>query len=191
MTLAAGSSNPIVDRAIRAARLDPAVYTEVARDPAATSQALMIVLGVAVLGGIGGLRGGVGPLVISLVFGPLLWVAASWVAHFVGTRFFNVQGVTWIEVARATGFAQVPSALSVLAILPVVGPLVSLAVFVWSLATGVFALRGSLGLEMGPAIITLIVSWVIMGAVIGLIVATLVGLMFGVGAGAGMGMMRF
>lgn len=182
MTMAAGSSNAIIDRAIRVARLDEAAYEEVARDPAATTQALMIVIGVAILGGVGALRGGGGALVSAVLFGPLAWVLSSALIYFVGSRLFNVQGVTWIEVARATGFAQVPSALNVFGIIPIVGALVGLVVLVWSLATGFFAVRTSMHLETGQAIITLVVSWVIAAVVIG----TLFFVVLGAGMGAGM-----
>jgi Yip1 domain len=181
VTMAAGSSNPIVDRAIRVARLDEAAYEEVARDPAATTQALMVVIGVAILGAVGALRGGVGPLLFALLVGPLAWVLSSALIYFVGSRLFNVQGVTWIEVARATGFAQVPSALNIFGIIPIVGALVGLVVLVWSLATGFFAVRTSMRLETGQAIITLVVAWVIAFVVVG----TVLGVLLGVSMGAG------
>ncbi|MSP22167.1 MAG: hypothetical protein EXR66_04010 [Dehalococcoidia bacterium] len=178
MTMAAGS-NQIIDRALRAARLDEAVYSEVARDPAATSQALMIVVGVAILGGIGSLRGGVVPLIFELLLGPLLWVLSSALIYFVGSRLFNVQRVTWIEVARATGFAQVPGALNILGIIPVVGALVGLVVLVWSLATGVFAVRAALQLPTGQAIITMVVVWIIAAVMVGAFLGSLLGLGMG------------
>ena len=51
----------LVERMIRAARLDPELYNEVERDPSATGQAFAVVLIVAVCGLFGSALGGKTP----------------------------------------------------------------------------------------------------------------------------------
>src|SRR5687768_11916050 len=121
MTMAADGTNPVVTRAIRAARLEDAVYEEVARDPEATTQALLVVIAAAILGGIGSITEGVGPLIGALIFAPAVWALGSALAFFVGTRLYNIQGLTWLEVARALGFAQAPGVFNVFGIIPILG----------------------------------------------------------------------
>jgi hypothetical protein len=180
MTMAASNSNPIVERAIRAARLEDAVYDEVARDPDATTQSLLVVIAAAILSGIGSLDSGVGSLISGLMFAPLAWVIGSFLAHFVGTRVFNVQGVTWIEVARALGFAQGPGVFHVLGIIPVLGVLISIAVSIWTLVTGVVALRAALRVTTQQAVITLLLSWVLAAIIVGAVLGALLGVGMGV-----------
>jgi hypothetical protein len=182
MTTAAGSSNPIIDRAIRAARLDETAYEEVARDSEATTQALLVVVAAGILGGIGGLRGGAGPLVAGIIFAPAAWALGSALAYFVGSRVFSVKGVTWIEVARALGFAQAPGVFNVLGIIPILGGLVGLAVGIWTLITGVIALRTALRITTSQAIITAVLSWVVAAVVIGVVLGTIFGAALGVAA---------
>lgn len=179
MTMAAGNTNEVADRAVRAARLDDAVYEEVARDPEATTQAFLVILAAAILGGVGSVTAGVGPLIGMLIFAPAAWVIGSALAHFVGTRLFNAQGVTWIEVARALGFAQAPGVFNVLGIIPILGALIGLAVAIWTIVTGVFALRAALRLTTQQAVITLLLSWVIAAVLLGVVLGTI----FGAGLG--------
>lgn len=180
MTMAAASTNPIVERAIRAARLEDAVYDEVARDPDATTQALLVVIAAAILSGIGSITSGVGTLIGGLMFAPLAWIIGSFLAYFVGTRVFKVQGVTWLEVARALGFAQGPGVFHVLGIIPILGGLISLAVSIWTLVTGVVALRAALRLTTQQAVITLLLSWVLAAIIVAVVLGTLLGAGIGV-----------
>ena len=181
MTMAADGTNPVVTRAIRAARLEDAVYEEVARDPEATTQALLVVIAAAILGGIGSITAGVGDLIGALIFAPAVWALGSALAFFVGTRLYNLQGLTWLEVARPLGFAQAPGVFNIFGIIPVLGALIGLAVAIWTIVTGVIALRAALRVTTGQAVITLLLSWILAAIVVGV----LVGIVFGAGMGFG------
>ena len=128
--------------------------------------------------------------VLGFILTPILsivgWLAWSGVAWFIGTRLIapGMQPVEFLDVARATGFAQAPGVLAVVGFIPVLGFLVQLAVLLWLLATGFFAIRESMRLTDGQAIGTmvagviayLIIILVIGGAVLtGLIGAAFVG----------------
>ena len=117
-----GTGGSLVQRMIRAARLDTAVYEELEADRTATGQAATAVVIVAVAGAIGqglnvalnaqpgGPAGPWGSVLTALVgaLGALLgWVIWSYVAHFIGTRFFGGTADTG-ELLRTIGFAQSP-----------------------------------------------------------------------------------
>ena len=104
--------------------------------------------------------------VLGFVLTPILsivgWLAWSGVAWFVGTRLIapGMQDVEFLQVARATGFAQAPGILGVVGFIPVLGFIVQLGVLLWLLATGFFAIRESMRLTDGQAIGTMVVGFI-------------------------------
>ena len=100
--------------------------------------------------------------VLGFILTPILsivgWLAWSGVAWFIGTRLIapGMQQVEFLEVARATGFAQAPGVIGVVGFIPVLGLIVQLAVLLWLLATGFFAIRESMRLTDGQAIGTMV-----------------------------------
>jgi hypothetical protein len=162
-TTATATGGGLVDRAIRAARLDKTVYEEVERDEGATMQAGTIVVlgalasGIATLGGGGSAAGIVGGIVIGLVG----WAVYAGVAFVVGTMLLagpNTKA-TFIEVARALGFASTPQLLLVLAFVPGLGGLLRLVVAIWGIVATVVAVRAALDVETGRAVAIAVVSW--------------------------------
>jgi hypothetical protein len=111
-----------------------------------------------------------------------VWALGSALAFFVGTRLFNIQGLTWLEVARALGFAQAPGVFNVFGIIPILGGLIGLAVAIWTIVTGVVAMRAALRVTTGQAVITLLVSWILAAIIIGIPVAVIFGAAMGFGA---------
>src|ERR1700738_4048932 len=95
MALETTASSSIVNRMMRAARLEVPLYEEVEADLTATNQALLVVVLVAVARGIGaGLTSGspgglLGGLIAGVLSGLLGWAVWSYVVYFVGTRFFG------------------------------------------------------------------------------------------------------
>jgi len=160
MVEAAGQAS-IIDRMIRAARLDPQVYEEVEHDQSATGQAMLVVVLGAIAAGIGVLYGGVIALIVGIVAALVGWAAYAFIAYWVGTNFFKGPrtSATWGELLRTLGFASSPRVLLILGIIPVVGLLIGLAVFVWMLITTVIAIRQALDFDTGRAIATAVVSW--------------------------------
>lgn len=152
----------ISSRAIRAARLEDAVYEEVEHDESATSQA--VVVGTALAAGIGSIGAlGVSGLIFGTLFALVGWAIYAWLAYFVGTRLFadSATSATWGELARTLGFAQAPRALLIFGAIPILGTLVSLLVFFWVLATTVVAIRVALDFSTGRAIGTAVVAWLV------------------------------
>lgn len=169
----------LVNRMIRAAKLDPELFREVEQDEGASNQALGSVLISSAAAGIGGLGMG-GP--IGLIWGGLSalvgWFVWAFIVHFVGTRLLP-EPQTRADLApmlRATGFAAAPGVVRVLGIIPLLGPLANLVASLWMLAAFVVAVRKVLGYtSTGRAVAVCVIGWFVYWAVVGMF------LMFGLG----------
>ncbi|MCY3782590.1 MAG: YIP1 family protein [Chloroflexi bacterium] len=169
----------LVNRMVRAAKLQRGLYAEVAADITATRQAVAVVVITALaafisdqigppdlswLGIPAEADGGSSFGILLLIIGPILaivaWLAWSVVAWYVGTRMIaqDSQDVQFLEVARAIGFAQTPSVLGVTLFIPVLGLIIQVGVLFWVLATGFIAIRESMRLTDGQAAGTMVVS---------------------------------
>ena len=123
----------LLQRMIRAARLDVALYEEVEADTSLTRQAATVVAIVAVCQGLGsalamvlaGASSGsqlLPGLVLALI-GPFIgWVVWSYTAYWIGTRLFHGTATPG-ELLRTLGFAQTPGVLGLLSFLPLAGGL--------------------------------------------------------------------
>ncbi|MEE8347233.1 MAG: YIP1 family protein [Dehalococcoidia bacterium] len=151
----------IIDRMIRAARLDPQVYEEVEHDQSATGQAMLVVVLAAIAAGIGALSGGILALVVGVIAALVGWAVYALVAYWVGTNFFKGPHTeaTWGQLLRTLGFASSPRLLLILTVIPAVGFFLGFVVFLWMLATTVVAIRQALDFDTGRAIATAVVSW--------------------------------
>jgi len=181
------TSRSIVDRMVRAARLDVSLYEEVEADITATNQALMVVVLVAVAAGIGqaiaastsgpGSPGIIGPVIGSVVSALLGWAVWSYVVYFVGTRFMGGTA-TYGELLRTLGFAETPSILLILSFIPILGGLASLVALVWRLVAGFIATRQALDLDNMRTLIAILlglVALVVVVTIVGAIAAALFG----------------
>jgi hypothetical protein len=119
-----GVSGKLLNRMIRAARLDASLYREVGADVAATNQALAVVALVAVAHGTAGMirtvSFGWGDPLIGSLFGVLgeiaFFSAASFVIFLLGYIVLDGK-VTYAQVLRPFGFSVVPGLLIVVAAL--------------------------------------------------------------------------
>ena len=127
----------IVTRMTRAALLDVQIYEEVEADRSANSQAFAVVVLASVAAGIGSLENngwsGIGYVTLAALAG---WVVWAWLTCFIGTRILpRAETVCDLgQLLRTIGFAQAPGVLYVLAIVPLVGGLVRLAVMIWCIS---------------------------------------------------------
>lgn len=172
----------LLDRMRRAAALDPSLYDEVEADPGATVQALIVVIIVAIAGGIGlTVFGGHAGGVLSGVVGALVgWIVWSFVTFWVGTRIFDGTSTPG-KMLRTIGFAQTPRIFDLLAFIPILGGLIRLVVYFWLLVAGIIAIRQALEFGTGRAIGTALIGWVVM-VVIDVVLAILTHSVAGLGA---------
>lgn len=160
-------------RMLRVLKLDSSVYEEVEHDRGATAQAMLVVVLVSIIGalgkilGPGGLKAAIGAAIAAL-FG---WFLMSLVSLALGKLFGGKADMG--EVLRALGFAYVPQ---VFGIIPYIGTLLA---FVLGIIAWVQALRASLDVSTGIAVLVAIISFVLLA---GLIVV--LGLVLGIGAAA-------
>jgi hypothetical protein len=176
------TSPSIINRMMRAARLEVALYEEVEADLSATNQALLVVVMVAVASGIGAALGAslsgtsavglVGRLVSGLLSGLIGWAVWSYVVYFVGTRFFGGTA-TYGELLRTLGFAESPSVLLLLSFVPVVGGILSVVVGIWTLVSSFIGTRQALDIDNTKTVFTILI-----GAVALIIVVTIISLIF-------------
>ena len=173
------------NRVTRAAMLDVNLYEEVEADTSLNQEALIVVILVSVLSGIGGFlqgvfNGDIGAALLALVVGVVLGVASyyiwAYVTYFVGTNLFGGTADAG-ELLRVLGYASGPRVLGVLGFIPCVGGLAGIVGAIWALVAGVIAVREALDFDTTKAVLTVIIGWVIVFAI-----SLVVGLVFGVGA---------
>jgi len=147
---------------ISAARLHSSVYEEVEADTSATAQAAAIIVLAAIAGGIGVLTEGTTAIIVAVLTGLIGWVVYAFLAYWVGTNWFKGPRTeaTWGELLRTLGFANTPRLLLIFGIIPIVGWIIQLVVFIWTLLTTVVAIRQALDFGTGEAIGTAVVAWI-------------------------------
>ena len=166
--------NGLINRMLRALRLDATLYREVAGPDGDTRQAVLVVLLAGAGGGAEVFWSGaasIGLVVVTHVAAWPVWAAGLW---FVGTRFRTPSGETWgfQQVARAIAFAQTPGVFFALSpfllwtLEPLAGTVRSL-VFVWVMVGTFLAVRESLGLSNGRALGALVAVGAGIAALVG------------------------
>jgi hypothetical protein len=181
----------MIGKMIRAARLDRTLYTQVENDETETTNAMIIVVLVGIISGIGAAIGAVlysNPLApnspvpnpitsfIGTVLGTLIgWVVWAVVIYFVGTRVYHATMTTG-ELLPTLGYAQTPLLLNILSGIPCWGSIISMGAGIWSLVTSFIATREALDLDNGKTFITIILAGIAVVVVYYLITTT-----FGIG----------
>lgn len=168
----------MIQRMIRAAKLDVSLYEEVEANPGLTSEAMGVVALVSILTGLGsglgatGELAGFGGFLFALIVGAVVAVIAyliwAWLAFFIGTRLFKGTA-DWGELRRTLGYAYTPNALAFLIFVPGVGGLIALIGSLWALVAGVVAVRQALDFDTGKAVLTVIVGWLVAFVVIAVV----------------------
>jgi hypothetical protein len=177
----------LVDRMIRAAKLQPALYEEVEADASATGQAMTVVLLSSLAAGIGvwtdaGMAGavlGVGAALIG-------WFIWAFLTYILGTKLFpgpNTHADLG-ELLRTIGFASSPGILRVLGAVPKLGQVATVVAAVWMLVAFVIAVRQALDYPTtGRAILVCVIGWLVyLGIQIGLMT-----ILLALGMGAALG----
>ena len=174
-TYAPARGRSLTGRMIGAATLDIATYEDVEHDTGATGQAAIVVGIVAICAAIGAIGDGGGAAIGSLIAAYLGWLVWAGVTYLIGDKILGGTA-TWGELLRTLGFAQAPGVLYVLGIIPLLGWLVGLVVWLWLLVAGIVAIRQALDFSTGKAIVT-----ALLGLVAYMIVAGVAAAIGGVG----------
>ena len=167
-------------------RLDERVINDVEQDTNATSQALIVVILVAIASAIGNVtvgaeRGSDDNFWRAVIFGAIAavagWIVFSIIAYFVGTSLFGTAqtSATIGQVMRVVGFAQTPKLIGILGFIPLIGWIASLVAWVWFVVVAIVALRNAFEFSTERAVGTAIVALIIQ-VVVQLLIALIIGL---------------
>ena len=145
--MASEGTHSMIERMIRASRLDVHIFEEVEADTSATRQALLVVAFVALATGIASL-GTTGPigLFVGIVLSIAGWAFWAWIVYLIGTKIMPSHSThaDWGQLARTLGFAQSPGIFRVLALVPVIGNIIFTVASIWMLVAMVVAVRQAL-----------------------------------------------
>jgi len=173
-------SRSLINRMIRAARLDIELYEEVEADTTATWQAFESVLIASLAGGLGSaildlIREDdpmfAGILAVSVASSIIGWILWSLITYFIGTKLLPgpQTSATPGELLRTLGFAMTPMVLSLFIFVPYLGAFIALGAFVWFVMAGVIAVRQALDFSttraIGTCLLALIPYFVLMGLI--------------------------
>lgn len=160
MVSPASSGGSLVDRMMGAAFLSVDTFEEVEHDETATGQAALVVVMVAVAGGIGAYHHGLLGSLATACAALLGWAVWAGITYLVGTKVFDGTA-TWGELLRTLGFAQTPGILLFLGFFPLVGWILRIVVPLWMLVAAFIAVRQALDFGNGKTFATVLVGWLI------------------------------
>lgn len=137
----------LVDRMLRAARLDANLYEEVEADTSALGQAMTVVVLSSIAGGIGtisenGIAGLIGGTIGSLIG----WYIWAFLTYYIGTKWLpepTTEADTG-QMLRTLGFASAPGILRIAGIVPGLGLVAQVVIPLWMLCAMVVAVRQAL-----------------------------------------------
>ncbi len=147
------------ERLLGGLMLDASVYEEVERDETAMGQAAAVVALGAVAAGIGAATsGGFGGVIGMVLMSLIGWVLGAAIVWLVGVQVMG-HNSDMPQLLRALGFASAPRLLLVLGIIPLLGMIVTFAVWIMSLVAWVLAVRQALDVDTGRAVIVCILAF--------------------------------
>lgn len=107
---------PIIGRLKRVLKLEAGVFQEIGADPAATVQAITVVVATALIGGLSVLIGpgdfGFGSWILSGLFSVVGLAVGAGILYLL-SRMFKAQG-DYMSLFRSLGYAAAPQALSII-----------------------------------------------------------------------------
>jgi len=167
--------NPFVDRMIRAAKLQPALYSEVEADRNAMGQAIAVVLLSSVAAGIGTVaQGGMSGFVFGIVGALVGWAIWAYLTYIIGTKLLPQPQTQadYGQLLRTIGFSSAPGLVRVLGIIPGLAGIVFFIAGVWMLAAMVVAVREALDYSSTlRAVGVCLIGWVVQALVLFLVFA--------------------
>lgn len=137
----------LVDRMIRAARLDVQLYEEVEADTTTMGQAVAAVIISSVAAGIGSIgRGGIGSIIGAAVLALIAWYIWAYLAYFIGTKLLPEPQTEADagQLLRTIGFSSSPGVIRVLGIIPGLRGVIFFVASLWMLVAMVIAVRQAL-----------------------------------------------
>ena len=167
--------NVLLERMIRAAKLDASLYEEVEADPGLMKEAGLVVILSSLAAGIGTItQAGISGLIFGTIAALVGWFIWAYLTMIIGTKLLPVPetDADYGQLLRTIGFSSSPGVARVLGIIPVIGPVIQFVVGIWMLAAMVVAVRQALDYSStGRAILVCIIGWIVQFVVLALFFA--------------------
>ena len=155
----------MVDRMVRAAKLDPQLYEEVEADKTALGQAMGVVVLASVAGGVGsGGLGGLSGFFIGTVGSLIGWFIWAGLTYLIGTRLLPEPETRADlgELLRTIGFSSSPGLVRVLGLIPGLTGIVFLISGIWMLVAMIIAVRQALDYRSTlRAVGVCVIGWIV------------------------------
>lgn len=159
--------NTIVNRMIRAAKLDVNLYEEVEADQGILPQAMTVVVLSSLAAGIGSIGTmGLAGILIGTVTTLVGWYFWAYLTYLIGTKMLpEPQTRSDLgELLRTTGFATSPGLIRIFGVIPGLGALVFAVAAIWMLVAMVIGVRQALDYQGTlRAVGVCLIGWVIQG----------------------------
>jgi len=169
----------LMDRMIRAAKLDVHLYEEVEADTGAMGQAMGVVVLSSVAAGIGSIaRGGLGGVLMGTIAALIGWYIWAYLTYFIGTKLLPEPQTkaNHGELLRTIGFSSSPGLIRVLGVIPGLAPLVFFASGIWMLVAMIIAVRQALDYTSTlRAVGVCLIGWIVQAIILGLLFSILGG----------------
>ena len=169
---------PLVDRMIRAAKLDVSLYEEVEADTSALNQAMAVVVLSSLAGGVGLMQtAGLTGIVIGTISALAGWYIWAFLTYLIGTKLIpepQTQADVG-ELLRTIGFSSAPGLIRILAIIPGFAGLIHLIAGIWMLVAMVIAVRQALDYQSTLRAVSVCAIGFFVQAVIMAVVLTMIG----------------
>ena len=160
----------LMDRIIRASKLNVHLYEEVEADKGAMGQAMGVVVLSSIAAGIGSIgKGGLFGILIGVVFALIAWYVWAYITYLIGTKVFPEPKTKADpgELLRTIGFSSSPGLIRVLGIIPGLTGVVFLGASIWMLVAMVIAVRQALDYKSTlRAIGVCVVGWIIQSLIL-------------------------
>lgn len=167
----------LVDRMVRAAKLDVQLYEEVEADTTAMGQAVAAVVISSVAAGIGSIgRGGIPGIVVAAVLALVSWYIWAYLTYFIGTKLLPEPQTEADagQLLRTIGFSSSPGVIRVVGIIPGISALIFLASSVWMLVAMVIAVRQALDYRSTlRAVGVCVIGWIVQVVIFGILFSIL------------------
>jgi hypothetical protein len=153
----------LTERMLGAARLDVRTYEEVEADESATGQAMLVVILVAIAAGIGAWSFGPRAVLVTLISTLVAWFVWAFLTYIIGTKLLPEPQTkaNFGQLLRTIGFSASPGVLYVLGIIPFLGILITVAVWIWQLIAMVIGVRQALDYSStGKAVVVCLIGFV-------------------------------
>jgi len=170
--------HPIVQRAISVATFQSGAITRVARDRIATREAAIVVLITAFAQALGQTPDSLNDLFLRTVLGIAVWYLLIRLTFHVATNIFGTPftQARLEHLTRTMGYAHAPALIGIVAFVPFLGGMISLAASVWVFLLSIWAVRVTTGIGVIRAAGSVLVSGIAIG-----LASSLVTLIFGLG----------